>query len=372
MGMETVEKKGLKKLFIALICVICAVAVIAGGVCAWLFIPRKGEASHEIWLSSDKFDVSRYKTVEKAPGKAFKILQLTDIQIGSLTELSETKERIQEAIDNTKPDLLLLTGDNVEGPIGGSLLKSLGSFVDSFGIPWAPIYGNHDGEGCYDLNWQGEVYESFEYCLFDKGPVTLYGVGNYAFNLTENGKIVYSFIMFDSGSWRVYNDEGLEGYDFIKEDQIAWYDWYVRGISEAVYGEYNPEAGHVVPSVCALHIPLPEYEYAMRDYVDEEGKGAPPQGDGNTGENLENVCCPPINSGLFDRAKELGSTRAFIAGHDHLNNSVIEYEGIDLAYGYKVTQNSYHDDSVLGYSLITLSPDCSELTFEQIPTEIAP
>ena len=176
MGMETVEKKGLKKLFIALICVICAVAVIAGGVCAWLFIPRKGEASHEIWLSSDKFDVSRYKTVEKAPGKAFKILQLTDIQIGSLTELSETKERIQEAIDNTKPDLLLLTGDNVEGPIGGSLLKSLGSFVDSFGIPWAPIYGNHDGEGCYDLNWQGEVYESFEYCLFDKGPVTLYGV----------------------------------------------------------------------------------------------------------------------------------------------------------------------------------------------------
>lgn len=363
------KKKTLKRLLIALICLICVAALVAGGVCAWLFIPRKGDASHEIWLSSDSFDVGHYQTVEKAPGEEFKILQLTDIQIGSWTEMSETKARIQEAIDATDPDLLLLTGDNVEGQIGGAVLKSLGEFIDSFGIPWAPIYGNHDGEGSYDLNWQGDVYESFEHCLFEKGPITLFGVGNYAFNLTENGKIVYSFIMFDSGSWRTYTD-GTGGYDFIKEDQIAWYDWYVRGISEAVYGEYNPAQGKVVPSICALHIPLPEYEYAMRDYVDEDGVGAPPQVDGNTGENRENVCCPPINSGLFDRAKELGSTRAFIAGHDHLNNSVIEYEGIELAYGYKVTQNSYHDDSVLGYSLITLSADCSELTFEQFPSAI--
>lgn len=371
MGMEKVEKKGLKKLFIALICVICAAAVLAGGVCAWLFIPRKGEVSHEIWLSSDKFDVSRYKAVEKTPGEAFKILQLADIQLGSWTQLSETKERIQEAIDHTDPDLLLLTGDNVEGQIGGALLKSLGKFIDSFGIPWAPIYGNHDGQGSYDLNWQGDVYEGFEHCLFDKGPVTLYGVGNYAFNLTENGKIVYSFILFDSGAWRVYSD-GSGAYDFLKEDQIAWYDWYVRGISEAVYGSYDPATGKVVPSACALHIPLPEYEYAMRDYVDEDGKGIPPQTDGNTGENREVVCCPPINSGMFERARELGSTQAFIAGHDHLNNSVIRYEGIDLAYGYKVTQNNYHDDSMLGYTLITLAPDCSGLTFEQIPSQIAP
>lgn len=365
------KKKGLKTVAIVLVCLICVAAVIAGSVCAWVYVPRQGKASHEIWLSSDEFDGNRYQTVEKRPGEEFKILQLADIQIGSMAQMAQTRARIQEAVDATEPDLILLTGDNVEGQIGGAILKALGQFIDSFGIPWAPIYGNHDGEGSYDLNWQGDVYESFAHCLFEKGPVTLYGVGNYAFNLTENGKIVYSFILFDSGAWRIYTD-GSGAYDFIKEDQIAWYDWYVRGVSEAVYGEFDPAAGKVVPSVCALHIPLPEYEYAMRDYVDDQGVGAPPQVDGNTGENREKVCCPPINSGLFERARELGSTQAFIAGHDHLNNSVIRYEGIELAYGYKVTQNSYHDDQVLGYSLITLSPDCSGLTFDQIPSAIAP
>lgn len=365
------KKKGLKTVAIVLVCLICVAAVIAGSVCAWVYVPRQGKASHEIWLSSDEFDGNRYQTVEKRPGEEFKILHLADIQIGSMSQMAQTRARIQEAVDATEPDLILLTGDNVEGQIGGAILKALGQFMDSFGIPWAPIYGNHDGEGSYDLNWQGDVYESFAHCLFEKGPVTLYGVGNYAFNLTENGKIVYSFILFDSGAWRIYTD-GSGAYDFIKEDQIAWYDWYVRGVSEAVYGEFDPAAGKVVPSVCALHIPLPEYEYAMRDYVDDQGVGAPPQVDGNTGENREKVCCPPINSGLFERARELGSTQAFIAGHDHLNNSVIRYEGIELAYGYKVTQNSYHDDQVLGYSLITLSPDCSGLTFDQIPSAIAP
>lgn len=365
------KKKGLKTVAIVLVCLICVAAVIAGSVCAWVYVPRQGKASHEIWLSSDEFDGNRYQTVEKRPGEEFKILQLADIQIGSMSQMAQTRARIQEAVDATEPDLILLTGDNVEGQIGGAILKALGQFMDSFGIPWAPIYGNHDGEGSYDLNWQGDVYESFAHCLFEKGPVTLYGVGNYAFNLTENGKIVYSFILFDSGAWRIYTD-GSGAYDFIKENQIAWYDWYVRGVSEAVYGEFDPAAGKVVPSVCALHIPLPEYEYAMRDYVDDQGVGAPPQVDGNTGENREKVCCPPINSGLFERARELGSTQAFIAGHDHLNNSVIRYEGIELAYGYKVTQNSYHDDQVLGYSLITLSPDCSGLTFDQIPSAIAP
>lgn len=372
MGLSKVEKKkGLKKWMIAVICIICVIALAAGGVCAWLFIPRRGEESHEIWLSSDAFDVSDYQTVAKTPGEDFKILQLADIQLGLPSALAETKERIQEAVEATDPDLILLTGDNVEGLIGGAVLKPLCKFIDAFGIPWAPVFGNHDAQGSYDRNWQAEVYESCEHCLFQKGPNSIYGVGNYAVNLTENGQIVYSFILFDSGDWRTYPD-GQGDWDYLKEDQINWYEWYVRGISEAVYGSYDPAAGKVVPSICALHIPLPEYADAMRDYVDADGVGTPPAGASNTGENRENVCCPPINSGMFERAKSLGSTRAFIAGHDHLNNSVIEYEGIDLAYGYKLTQNNYHDDTMLGYSLITLSADCSDLTYEQIPTAIAP
>lgn len=362
-------KVGKKKMWVIITSVICAAVLVVAAVCAWIFIPRHGKMSDETWVSGDPFDVTKYQTVEKKPGEEFKILQLADIQLGVPTAKKDTEARVREAIESSNPDLILLTGDNVEGPLGGWLLPWLCDLIDSYGIPWAPVYGNHERQSVHDLNWQGDVYESYENCLFEKGPTTLFGVGNYAFNLTENGKIVYSFIMMDSGGWREYTEE-LGGYDYIKEDQIAWYDWYVRGVSEAVYGEFNPQAGKVVPSICAFHIPLPEYAEAMKDYVDENGVGAPPQTGHNVGENNENVCCPPINSGLFDRAKELGSTRAFIAGHDHVNNSVIEYEGIDLAYGYKVTRNNYHDDAFLGYTVITMSPDCSELTYEQIPSQI--
>ena len=42
-------------------------------------------------------------------------------------------------------------------------------------------------------------------------------------------------------------------------------------------------------------------------------------------------------------------------GHDHINNSVIDYEGVILGYGVKSTWEIYHDDDILGYCLITLT-----------------
>lgn len=362
------EKAKTKKILRIVLSVILAVLVVLGAVALWLFLPRKGEASKEMWFSGDTYDASAVQTIEKTPGEAFKILQLTDIQIGFPSQLAEAKDRIKEAVDKSQPDLIVLTGDNIEGPLVGVMLKPLASYIDSFGIPWAPVYGNHDGEFGFDLNWQGDLYESYEHCLFQKGPVTLSGVGNYAVNLTENGKIVYSLILLDSGSGRTYPD-GKWDYDYIKEDQIHWYEWNIRGVSNAAYGTFDPAAGKVVPSMCFFHIPLPEYATAMQGYVDSDGKGKP-QAEGAIGENRENVCCPPVNSGFFARAKALGSTTAFVAGHDHVNSSVLQYEGITLAYGLKATRGNYHDNDMLGSSVITISADCKSVSFQHNPSDI--
>lgn len=40
--------------------------------------------------------------------------------------------------------------------------------MDSFQIPWAPINGNHDGEGNADFNWIADEFLKSKYCLLKK------------------------------------------------------------------------------------------------------------------------------------------------------------------------------------------------------------
>ena len=69
-----------------------------------------------------------------------------------------------------------------------SVIKAINK-IDSYGIPWAPINGNHDGEGNVDLAWIANKYEKAENCLFKQGPDNIGGIGNYIINIRENDKI---------------------------------------------------------------------------------------------------------------------------------------------------------------------------------------
>ena len=63
---------------------------------------------------------------------------------------------IAELIENERPDLILLTGDIVYGEFddSGIIWTRIIDFMDSFGIPWAPIFGNHDNESAKGVAWQ--------------------------------------------------------------------------------------------------------------------------------------------------------------------------------------------------------------------------
>ena len=66
---------------------------------------------------------------------------------------------------------------------------------------------------------------------------------------------------------------------------------------------------------------------------------------------------------------ELGSTKAMFYGHDHLNNTVLEYKGITLSYGFSVDYFAYAGidkiGSQRGCSIITCHPDGTfEITHE--------
>lgn len=367
-----------KKIKIA-VSVILAAVLIVGVVLGILWFPVKGETTNEFWLSTQPYRLEDTVILQKEPGKDFKILNLADVQYSDTLDIGKrayTEETIRKLIEQTQPDLITMTGDQTWTAMQKQSAKHLVAFMDSFKIPWAPVFGNHDGEGNADKNWLADQYMSSEYCLFKKGPNNIGGVGNYIINIMEGDKIIQSLIMMDSGQGRsypedpdqtnpiyMYTDE-LDGgeyvlnadgtrkqaqvgtdYEFISETQVQWYKWAINGATAANGGE-TPE------SIAFFHIALPEYYYAYLQWK-ESGYDASM----GFGEKREQVCCPKVNTGLFAAMQELGSTKNVVVGHDHINTYSVLYEGIRLTYGLKTGDRCYRDEDLNGGTLLTISQD---------------
>ena len=298
--------------------------------------------------SSEDYAVS----LEKQPDKDFVVLNFTDVQLtdieayGKYGEIAEgTMDRL---ITELKPDLITLTGDNAWGAL--AYLKLI-NFVDSYGIPWAAVMGNHDGQNLVSEFWAAYRMANAKNSVFDYGPKDM-GYGNYIINVTENGKTVHTLFMMDTHS----NAPG-GGYDQLWPNQISWYKWAVKGIAEE-------NGGNVVQSTVFFHIPVNEYADAWAEAWDAENKTYRPEyADTSFGRNDEGVCSPrPDNrNGFFDVCRELGSTKDMIAGHDHINCSSILYKGIRLSYGYKTGSGCYSTPDMNGGSTLSIASDGTTL-----------
>lgn len=312
-------------------------------------------------------------TLEKREGEDFKILQLTDIQIidpsqqpyeGRLSqeeaEAWGDRDRcafnlIRQLIDETKPDYIVLTGDNVYGQFDadGSNFIALVSLMEGFGIPWSFVNGNHDGEYYVTsdkgelitcgkgMQWQAEYVKNHtEYCIYDSGEESM-GYGNYSVLIEEKGKPVSSLTMMDTHGCNGYENPG------INEKQTEWYEAQIR--------EINDYARRTIPNLIFLHIPPEQYSLAARALGSEDDTGGF-SGNGNFGENGERVSCFESET-FWNKIKELSSTVGIFAGHDHVNSASIVYEGIRLTYGVKTGTYDYH--SAQGGTLISISGDGS-------------
>lgn len=287
---------------------------------------------------------------EKDPNKDFVILNFTDVQLtnkeayGEVGKLAEAT--IAKAIADTQPDLITMTGDNSWSDMGYVKLVQV---IDSYGIPWAPVMGNHDGENGKRIpeNWCAHLMYKAKNCVFKFGPKDM-GIGNYIINIKENGKIIHTLYMMDT-----HSDTSLEigGYDHLWDNQLEWYKWAVEGT--------NAIAGKTVESSVLFHIPCIQYRYAWNEakFNPETGKYENPDYADSFGSNGEWCCSPDYDNGFFALAKELGSTKNMIAGHDHVNSSSIMYEGIRLSYGLKCGSGCYWDSTMNGASILTINSD---------------
>lgn len=266
------------------------------------------------YLASEAYQSTARSLKFNANGK-FKIVQFTDVHWVPGNDASAAAvERMREVLDAEKPDLVIFTGDVAFGKPAKECFQNAFEPVISRGIPFAFTFGNHDDE-------QGMTrQEIFQFIKDMPGNLTghvegLSGVTNYILPIlsSDGSSEAFTLYLFDSHSYSP--DKAVEGYDWIKADQVAWYRESSARIKAA-------NGGKPLPAMAFFHIPLPEYNEAARD-----------ENALLIGIRKEMACAPKVNSGLFTAMLEAGDVMAVFVGHDHVNDYITSWKGIALGYG---------------------------------------
>ncbi len=298
-----------------------------------------GKASNEVLDPEKDFSLADAVTVTKKSGKDFVILNLSDVHFTDYRDSMETAPKrsfptpltVKRLVKAIKPDLITITGDIVCGNSTFFSIKNFTNLMESFGVPWAPVFGNHDGEGNCDLNYLAEAMISAPHCIMRKGDPRM-GVGNYIIGIVnENGKLVQALFMMDSQ----HSEQGERNAQ-PNEIQHEWVKWASEGIKKI-----SPSAEISM----FMHIPLPEYIDGYNTAFDSE-KGQWHDKTKSVGHVGEEIAChmdkngKPIQKGFFELIKNAGNIKNIFCGHDHLNAFSLEYEGIRLNYVMKISKSA--------------------------------
>ncbi len=325
--------KKVKKVLLIILCVVLSIAVVISTSAYFLLVHHyKGTQVENPWYATNEFKLQNIATVQKQKDKDFVILNLADVQMCDLEDFFNRKiihKEISYLIEQTKPDLITLTGDQTWSNENLISLKSLISWLDSYKIPYAPVFGNHDygntkNSATAELNYCCDLYEKSKYCLFSRGPSNLGTLGNYVINIMEEDKIYKTLYMLDAG----YED-------IITTQQIEWFKWNAEGLKNLNGGEYTS-------AMCFMHKPLPEYSVAYRKYRSGSAE-AEAIGDVHIHYSLGGTS----QNGFFDAAKERGVLDV-VCGHQHGNNFTIKYNNVRLTFATKTGQlGGYYNDGTV-------------------------
>lgn len=278
--------------------------------------------------------------------KKFKIMQIADIQENAVVN-PDTIKLIDLALEKEQPDLVVLTGDQIQGYSTSYLVgaenkveKVISDFLEPItkrNIPFCFTYGNHDDDCKVSKKIQTEFYKSHPGCVYSE-PASEDDTATYMLTVKdgESKKDILGIYLFDSGT--VSNG--------IKESQLQWYK-EKRDSFKSATNEY-------LPSIVFQHIPVPEF-YDIIDKVGFFSKGRveaykdkrntfyrlDEQTKAQGGFMGESPGTPIENVGEFDALQEKGDIFAFYCGHDHNNSFYKHYKGIDLGYCQGASFHTY-------------------------------
>ncbi len=269
----------------------------------------------------------------------FKILQFTDLHFSEDSELDHcTIDLMEKLIREEAPDFIFITGDTVYGPNNDKYItKALQPVLDSR-IPWSLTFGNHDTEEGVDYAPLFNIISSLPNCMTYNADTSISGTGNHYCEVKNlQGETKWILFGIDSGNYNHLPD--IEGYDYVKKDQIDWFCNVIRDFEQE---------GKPFSALVYMHIPLPEHKEVWDTQI-------------CFGKKNEEVCCPCINSGFFANMLEAGHTKGVFVGHDHVNDYFGSLHGITLGYGRATGYNTYGKDGYKrGARIIILDEDNTE------------
>ncbi|MCH5160273.1 MAG: metallophosphoesterase [Clostridiales bacterium] len=334
--------------------------------------PSSSYGSYEFKGGDTKFNLDLFPSlVVDKDADELKIMQIADPQIkfGSFTRDRKTMDLLDRAIKNEQPDICVVTGDLTLSVFTYDAFKYFANFMEKHQQYWTFTYGNHDSQFDCSKYVIYQLLSKYEYCLFDPGPSDIHGESNFLVNVFKGSKaesnLIYSLVLLDSGMYPEGVDANLSDwvYDWIRQDQMNWYEWAIQGL-KSIKSD--------IQSSMFFHIPLKEFanmyylnELANGREVSEvvkkqlpdveiaEVKGVVREDDKDENEfvygdegytvgiyyqgNAEGADHPDV----FEYIKNLGSTKALFCGHDHVNNLKGYYDGVYLGYGLCCGYHTY-------------------------------
>ncbi|KAK6457684.1 Metallo-dependent phosphatase-like protein [Scheffersomyces xylosifermentans] len=218
-----------------------------------------------------------------------------------------TLKFLERVLDIEKPDLVVLTGDQVFGDAAPdaetALFKALNPFVQRK-IPFAVTLGNHDDEGSLSRKEIMGLSANLPYSMAALGADEVEGYGNYLVTVEgpSSRNLALSLYFLDSHKYSK-NPKVTPGYDWLKESQLLWVEQAAASIEKAV-ASYSK----IHLSMAFFHIPLPEYRNLQQPYI---------------GDKKEGVTAPRYNSGGRSVFSEVG-VKVVSVGHDHCNDYCLQ------------------------------------------------
>lgn len=254
----------------------------------------------------------------------FKIVQFTDLHYKIDKEASlSSLNMMMKTLDSEKPDLVVFTGDIVTSKQIDKAWDNVLDVVISRKIPYLVTLGNHDDEGEWKRHHLANYLVRKEFILNKNAHIEgVGGVLNASISIkssaNKDAAIVY---IMDSQAYSAIPK--LKGYGWFSSSQI---DWYKKESQKYKVGRKD-----TLPALAFFHIPLPEYSLAFNDMRNKR-----------LGVRYEVECAPSINTGMYAAMLEEGDVLGTFVGHDHVNDYIVDYYGIGLAYGcFSGSSNTY-------------------------------
>ncbi len=257
----------------------------------------------------------------------FHVLHITDLQEG-VHPKKDTLRLLHALLDTAKPDLVILTGDQLKGYSPAfrllgkesvqNTLHMLTEPMEKRGIPYAVTFGNHDLQCGLSNEEQAAIYRSYPYCIC---PAEEQGAGTFYLKIrNSSGAEALRFYLVDSGNKTVHGQ-----YAPPSKEVLMW----LKGLL----------LEDQVPSMVFQHIPLPEYKKCRNVTLKER------------------ICSPGKNAGEFALLRDNGQVMAVFCGHDHKNDFVGRVDGIDLGYTPSGGFACYGPGAERGGRLLTFHAD---------------